>query len=115
MGIYAPTRGQALRLPADTPYTDHGWRIKVLWLVPAGYEHPVTIRAARVGEGAPPLIQLVAVPRERVVLDPATPGAYSNPETADFPSSVYFPEAGCYTFEARWPGGGWRVVLPVGR
>jgi len=114
MGVYAPVRREALRLPPDTPYTEHGWRIKVLWLTPAEYAHQITVQSLRVGEGDPALIELVTVPRERIVLDPANPGAYSNPKTADFPSSVYFPQAGCYVFEAAWPGGSWRVVLAVG-
>jgi hypothetical protein len=72
------------------------------------------VRSLRVDSGDPALIELGAVPLDRVILDPANPGAYSNPKTADFPSSVYFPEAGCYAFEARWPGGSWRAVLAVG-
>jgi hypothetical protein len=114
MGVYAPMSGEALRLPPDTPYTEHGWRVKVLWLAPVEYPHRITVESLRVDEGDPALIQLVTVPRKRIVLDPANPGAYSNPKTADFPSSVYFPEAGCYAFDAVWPGGSWRVVLAVG-
>ena len=114
MGVYAPVGGEVMRLPPDTPCTEHGWRIKVLWLAPAEYEHQITVQSVRVDDGDPALIQLTTVPRERIVLDPANAGAYSNPKTADFPSSVYFPEAGCYAFEAAWPDGSWRAVLAVG-
>lgn len=114
MGVYAPVRGEALRLPPDTPYTEHGWSIKVLWLTPSEYPHQIAVRSLRVDAGDPALIELGTVPQDRVGLDAANPGAYSNPKTADFPSSVYFPEAGCYAFEARWPGGSWRAVLAVG-
>ena len=114
MGVYAPVHGEVLRLPPDTPHTVHGWRIKVLWLAPADYPEQITVRSLRLDEGEPALIEVGTVPRDRVIFDPANPGAYSNPKTADFPSSVYFPEAGCYAFEVDWPGGSWRAVLAVG-
>jgi len=114
MGVYAPVHGEALRLPFDTPHTDHGWRIKVLWLAPAEYPQKITVRSLRLDDGEPALIEVGTVSGDRVTLDPANPGAYSHPKTADFPSSVYFPEAGCYAFGAGWPGGSWRVVLAVG-
>jgi hypothetical protein len=44
MGVYAPVRGEALRLPTDTPHTERGWRIKVRWLAPAEYPHQIAVR-----------------------------------------------------------------------
>jgi hypothetical protein len=117
MGLYGDTRSGALLLPPDTPYTEHGWRIKVLWLLTARQKNEVTVRAQRIDRGPSALIEVAGSggPRDEVVLDPANPPAYSNPRTADFPSSVYFSDAGCYAFEASWPGGRWRAIVPVGR
>jgi len=109
-------KGKALHLLRDSPRTRLGWRIKVLWVVADEQKTPVTVRVESTDAAAPALIEPAGgSPQESAVLDPKHPGAYSNPDTADFPSYVYFPKAGCYAFEATWPDGTWQVVLGVGR
>src|SRR5687768_2417376 len=97
---------QSLHLQPDSPRTELGWRIKVLWLVSSKQDAPVTIRVGSMGGATPPLVELAGGSAHvSAVLDPNNPGAYSNPNTADFPSYVYFAEAGCFFFDATWPGG----------
>src|SRR6266511_4284798 len=36
-------------------------------------------------------------------------------EPREFPSYLYFAASGCYELHASWPGGGWKMVLGVGR
>ena len=100
MGVPGGEEPASLTLPPDTLYVDGGWRTKVIWVVEADQPDPVRVMGSRVGGGEPPRIEIASVARPEVVLDPAGPAAASGPETADFPSNVYFPEAGCYAFEA---------------
>jgi hypothetical protein len=54
-------------------------------------------------------------PVPQAMLNPATPGVPAIGDYRKFPSYVYIPRAGCYSVEASWRGGTWRLVLALGR
>jgi hypothetical protein len=108
---------RAIHVPVAAPHTGHGWQIKTLWVVAQHLDAPVHVRVGGLSGDTPMWIGLSGsrLFRQSVVLDPAHPGAYHDPDMADFPSYAYFPKAGCYLVEASWLGGATRVVLGVGR
>jgi hypothetical protein len=108
-----------LHMVGNVPRTRYGWRDKVIWLVRRHDNgvirlsgHNLTTRTAlrfRVllsGQG----VTTVGL------LNHGRPGAVANPgDPKTFPSSIYFPKAGCYALRARWHGGSWKFVVGLGR
>ena len=113
---YDETR-RAIRIRADAPHTRNGWQIKTLWLVSQHANATVNVRVGGLAQDAQMSVRLSGryLLQRSFVLDPAHPGAFHDPATADFPSYVYFSRAGCYFVEASWPSGMTRVILGVGR
>jgi hypothetical protein len=107
----------AIRVPAGAPHTGHGWQIKTLWVVAQHLDAPVHLQVGGLRGGTRMWVELSGSHsfRESFILDPAHPGAYHDPDMADFPSYAYFAKAGCYVVEANWPGGATSIVLGVGR
>jgi len=103
---------------ADAPRTDTGWRIKVLWIVHRDQSDPVVLSAHR-GDGEPVWFEIAVIgppPATSAGLDPAHPeNVAERGGWKEFPSYVYFPSAGCYTLEASWRGGRWRIGFGFGR
>jgi hypothetical protein len=98
-------RRSAFRVLADAPRTEHGWRVKFLWVIGPRQEAPVTLRGRDLsGEHQLPLELEGAEVAASATLDPERPGAL--PED---------PAGGCYFLEASWPGGSWKIAFAVGR
>jgi hypothetical protein len=111
-------RRSTFHILADAPRTDHGWRVKFLWVIDPGQEAPVTIRGGDLsGDRGLSLEPEGTKVSASATLDPGRPGVPPDPSSGfkEFPSYVYFPAAGCYFLEATWPGGSWRIVFAAGR
>jgi hypothetical protein len=97
--------------------TQYGWPEKVLWVVKRSYPGSVRLRGANLADGVPLWFE-IGGRREATVapvlkaLEPAIP--YQTEGWAEFPSYLYIPRAGCYTLEAEWEGGFWRVIFAAG-
>jgi hypothetical protein len=102
---------------SDAPRTHFGWRIKVLWVMQAHNQAPVTIEGQNVRTGAALWFEPSnAEAGPAAMLNPAQPGAPSeNPGWLNFPSYLYFPGAGCFTLATRSAAGGWQMVFGFGR
>lgn len=64
--------------------------------------------------GARLYFNVTGQPTPAPVLDPAAVGTPIN-QWKDFPSHLFIPTAGCYTLEASWPGGQWRITFAAGQ
>jgi hypothetical protein len=111
-GVYAPynTKTNSFRLPPDTPHTKLGWRVKILWVVAPKQRDPITLSGRQTGSEESIWFEIDQMPATTYAILPANTTEYF----ADFPSYVYFPSAGCYSIEARWPDGSWRLGFGVG-
>jgi len=97
--------------------TPHGWEVKVLWVMRPGYRHKATLRGGNRRTGAPLWFQIRGgAPSTAPVLDPRPSKAIIGgvDRWAQFPSYLLIPQAACYSLEARWPGGSWRLTFAAG-
>ena len=108
---------QTIHIAADAPHTSHGWQVKTLWIVANHLSAPVEVRVRALSGDMRMWVRLGGsrLLQQSFLLDPAHPGAYHDPDVADFPSYAYFPKAACYVIEGSWPAGMSRVILGVGR
>lgn len=120
-GVYAgfDRSNQSYHLEPDAPRTEHGWRVKILWVLGPKLDRPARAVGREVGGGQSLWFEVEDrddEPAPVAILNPATPGV---PATGDaykeFPSYAYVPKAGCYLLEAHWPAGKWRLVVGLGR
>jgi hypothetical protein len=111
-GVYAPydKKTNSFRLPPDTPHTKLGWRVKILWVVAPKQPDPVTLSGKQAGSEELISFEIENLPATTSASLPANTTEYF----ADYPSYVYFRSAGCYSIDARWPGGTWRLGFGVG-
>ncbi len=96
----------------------YGWPQKVLWVVKRSYPGLVRLRGANLADGVQLWFEIggrreVTVAPVLKAPEPAIP--YQTEGWAEFPSYLYIPRAGCYTLEAEWEGGFWRVNFAAGR
>src|SRR6266545_4908853 len=114
---YARTRSDFLRWAETAPRTSNGWRIKTLWAVAEDQQGLVKVRGDDIKTGAVVRFKVgEAAISTTGVLDPRKPGTVTAAgEPREFPSYLYFAASGCYELHASWPGGGWKMVLGVGR
>jgi hypothetical protein len=117
-GFYANLRpASGVFAAPDAVRTSWGWRIKVLWVMKADQTAPVVIDGSDLRTGA----SLWFLPSDAeagpsAILDPANPGAPSaNPGWLNFPSYLYFPNAGCFTLAVDPAGPGWDMTFGFGR
>ena len=105
-------RRARMRILRDAPRTRHGWRVKFLWVVDRrAARGTVTVRGAD-AKGRALYFELEdGRPGDTAKLDPAEGAG----DLVDIPSYLHFPGAGCYTLEARWRGGRWRLRFAAGR
>jgi len=106
----------ALHTPARL--SEHGWTTKALWILPASASRSVTITGMNASTGDPIWFNPAgSTPGDAMTLDPAKPGAV--PSTGDpwleFPSTLSFPGAGCYTVSAHGAAGEWSTTFGFGR
>ena len=117
------TPGLSLHLdfgdPGGMMHGPHGWYRKLAWLVGPGYRQRIVLHGSALAGGAPLWFQLGGqTPTTAPLLNPQQPEAAfpgEPPGWAFFPSYLFIPLAGCYSVEATWPGGMWKVAFAAGR
>jgi hypothetical protein len=119
-GFYATfdPAGQRYRLERDAPRTEHGWRVKVLWVVGPELGEPARLRGREAESGVALSFDVEdqgVGPTKSGTLDPSQPGVPPTGDYKEFPSYLYIPQAGCYVLEVEWPEGRWRLVIGLGR
>lgn len=113
----APLWGVALDGPRATAVlafgrTRLGYRHKLLWLVKAGFKHPLKVWIEDVSGGASYIGVGGRRPARVVTLDPADPPIPAGTRHAvEFPSTIYVRGPGCYRIRAEWPNGRLAIAL----
>jgi hypothetical protein len=101
----------------DAVLTDHGWRVKILFIVEPHQTTPVALVAAS-GQGAVGQMKVEIVdsaePMVRVLFDPKLGGTEFD-GWGNFPSYAYFPSAGCYSLVMESDRGNWRLGFGFGQ
>jgi hypothetical protein len=101
----------------DAPRTRYGFRVKVLWVMEPSTEESVTISGANLGNSTPLWIEVEdagAGRATRATLEPHLAGIGEG-GWREFPSYVYFDEAGCFELRASSAEGSWRLRFGFGR
>jgi hypothetical protein len=118
-GIYATydAASNAYSSP-DAPFTESGWRIKILYLLEPDQDGTVELLGAGV-EGTDGNVSFAVggvSPSTLATFDPESPAI---PVTHDgwreYPSYAYFQSAGCYLLTATWAGGRSQLGFGFGR
>jgi len=117
-GFYAEYDAAANAYAApDAPLTEHGWRIKVLFLLQPGHASRVEL----VGQGVRKTdgVVLFAIdstaPSAEAVFDPEAPAIpVQNDGWREYPTYAYFPSPGCYRLSASWQGGETHLGFGIG-
>jgi Putative zinc-finger len=115
MGSYSA----ALAFYGEGQHTASGWSAKVLWLAQSDYQGAITVHGANLKTNAPlrfdpfptgigPTTTTLTIDDRVLNISPV----YQHWIT--LPSTVYVPEAGCYSLEMDWAGGSWRITFPAG-
>jgi hypothetical protein len=101
----------------NTRKDNGGWVVKVLWVMEPGTVQPVTITGQELDTGSTITFNpLNGSPSQTLTLDPDHPGTSSRRKGwTEYPSTLAFPEAGCYVVEATWADGSWQRVFGFGR
>lgn len=96
--------------------TKYGYPQKIFWQLVNGSRGPVTLQGRNLRTGRPiwfgrPLPNMHPRP---LMPGPviAWPSAIIRPHRG--PTLTFFPSAGCYVIQARWPGGGWSIPFTAG-
>lgn len=93
----------------------YGWPMKALWVIAYGHDTPVQVEGCDCATNRRIWFQFGgAEPEQRATLDPLNPGIpVQHGSWREFPSSVVFPETGCYEITATWGDGSWSARIPV--
>jgi hypothetical protein len=118
-GVYATYNAATNTYSApDAPLTEHGWRIKILYLLEPGHDTAVEL----VGEGVEATDGAVVfavegtAPSTVATFDPGSPAIPVQHEGwREYPTYAYFPSAGCYLLTATWTGGRSELGFGLGR
>lgn len=96
--------------------TRFGWAVKILWVMEPGTSAPVTLTGRESKTASPITFHPSNEPTSQtMILDPAHPGTLSRRQGwTEYPSLLFFPQAGCYTIRASWAGGSWEQGFGVG-
>lgn len=104
---------------ANANHDQYGWGHKFLWVVATSYQGIVTLRGRNLSDGSPLYpdadTKETASTLTSLVLDtrnPTIPNHYD--QWTEFPGNLAIPRAGCYSLEATWLGGSWRVTFAAG-
>jgi hypothetical protein len=113
-----PSAG-SFHLGTNTVRRENGWGVKVLWVLQPTMIEPVTLSGQEVGTGSPITFDASGLNPTRsdtMRLDPSNPGTPSHRKGwSEYPSSLSFPEAGCYIIKASWADGSWQRGLGFGK
>ena len=88
-------------------------------MVSTSYQGVVTFHGANLRDGSPlyPDAQDAdpASTPTTLVVDTRNPNiANRGPQWTQFPGGLTIPKAGCYSLEATWSGGSWRITFAAG-
>jgi hypothetical protein len=93
---------------------EYGFGIRMIFLMPLGSTTVATLTGKSITSGAPMHVSVVGGDAVTSVIldasDPAIPIQHAG--WAEFPSTAWFPENGCYEITATWEGGGWTIQYP---
>jgi hypothetical protein len=91
--------------------------VKVLWVLHPGTTDLVTLSGREPGTGWPITFDPSNGPPSFAMrLDPSNPGTPSHRKGwSEYPSTLFFPEAGCYIIKASRTGGSWQRGLGFGK
>jgi hypothetical protein len=103
-----PSAG-SLHVGNDTRRGQNGWVVKVLWVSEPTMSEPVTLSGHEAGTGWPVTFDPShGLASHTMRLDPSNPGTPSKRKGwSEYPSTLAFPEAGCYVIDASWADGSW--------
>jgi hypothetical protein len=113
-----PSAG-SFHVGTNTRRKKNGWGVKVLWVLQPTMTEPVLLSGQEVGTGW--LITFDAsglnpTRSDTMRLDPSNPGTPSHRKGwSEYPSTLWFPEAGCYIIKASWADGSWQRGFGFGR
>ncbi len=110
---FAPPYASLVWLGAGEPMK-YGWPFKVGWVAKRTYTGTVRIRGADLANGQPLWFNINQVDSISPILNLSGATTLQFDGWTDFPSYVYIPRAGCYSLEAEWEGGMWRVSFAAG-
>jgi hypothetical protein len=104
---------------ASHNHNQYGWEHKFLYVVATRYQGVVTIQGANLSDHSPlyPDAQDAELTSTltSLVLDTRNPTiANRNDQWTQFPGGLTVPKAGCYSLEAIWSGGSWRITFAAG-
>ncbi len=104
---------------AQLEHNQQGWGHKFLYVVATSYQGQVTIQGANLSDGSPVYLDaqdaVTTGPSSTLLLDTRSPTiANRGPQWTQFPGGLTIPKAGCYSLEATWSGGSWRMTFAAG-
>ena len=110
----------AIPIPtSNDAYTQYGWVWKLVWEIGPHFAQKVMLHGMNIQTGT--LLQF------QFLDGPITTSPMLNPQQPDHPQSaisndykewgsqIYIPVAGCYSLEAAWAGGHWKIIFAAGR
>jgi hypothetical protein len=114
-GVYAELdRTASVFRASDAPHTEHGWRVKVLWVMHPDARATVTVTGSAVGGDEALWFEPAGkTPTTTLVLDPSAPGTVDD-IWLNWPSYLYVPRAGCYRLDVTSANGGWSATFGFG-
>jgi hypothetical protein len=119
VGVYASLDVErAAYQVEDATRTPFGWRVKFLWVLGPSATAVVRLTGVEVRTGDSIWFEVSdgGDPTPTATLDPATPGAVSEPGILwrEFPSYLHFPSAGCYLLQVDSADAGWKLRFGFG-
>ena len=107
--------------PADAQFyhDQYGWEHKFLYVVATSYQGQVEIHGANLSDGSPLYLgaqdAVTTGTATTLLLDTRSPTiANRGLQWTQFPGGLAIPKAGCYSLEATWAGGSWRITFAGG-
>lgn len=106
-----------LHLGASATRTAHGWQGAMKWVVQAHAQGPIVVQGQLMQGGYPPIWFQSGAQQAttEMAIDQSHPGPGSTSAFAQFPTTIWVPQAGCYQIVVNWHGGNWSAVVGIGR
>jgi hypothetical protein len=125
-GFDGPTAIISIARDAAGPYSEYGWPVDTALALKGPFNEAVTLRGSDLRTGAPLWFSLTnAGPETGLVVPLVTVDPQQSIDSIDSTARwwnglwwnglLYLPGAGCYTLQASWSDGGWRITFAAGR
>lgn len=95
-------------------FTSSGWAWHVLLIAQAGTAGTIELRGSDQRRGAALRLGTDTAETTTALTFAAAQPVWSVGRWLEWPAWIFLPGAGCYTLDARWPGGSWRLVFAAG-